>query len=56
MANQSSISCLDNSKDRGVWQATDYGVAESDTTEHAHTQREYGYKFYLFFRDAQTYI
>ena len=21
----------------GVWQATDYGVAESDTTEHAHT-------------------
>ena len=37
MANQSSISCLDNSKDRGVWQATDYGVAESDTTEHAHT-------------------
>ena len=29
-------SCLENSKDRGAWQATDHGVAELDMTEHAH--------------------
>ena len=28
--------CLENSTDRGVWQATVHGVAESNTTEHAH--------------------
>jgi len=26
-------SCLENSMDRGTWQATVYGVTESDTTE-----------------------
>ena len=24
---------------RGAWEATDHGVAESDTTEHAHTHK-----------------
>ena len=26
-------SCLEKSKDRGAWWATDYGVTESDTAE-----------------------
>ena len=29
-------SCLENSKDRGAWQATDHGVAKLDMTEHTH--------------------
>ena len=33
--------CLENSMDRGVWQATVHGVEKkSDTTEHAHTLEE----------------
>ena len=31
-------SCLDNPMNRGAWRATHHGVAESDTTEHTHTQ------------------
>ena len=34
--NPLQYSCLENSVDRGAWQATVHGVPESDTTEHAH--------------------
>ena len=30
-------SCLENSMDRGAWQATVHGVAELDMTEHIYT-------------------
>ena len=30
-------SCLENSMDRGVWQATVHGVAESAKAEHSRT-------------------
>ena len=29
-------SCLENSIERGAWQATVHGVAESNVTEHTH--------------------
>ena len=31
--NPLQYSCLENSKDRGVWRATVHGVTKSDTTE-----------------------
>ena len=36
VANGNSLlySCLENSTDRGIWQATVHGAAESDMTEH----------------------
>ena len=32
--NPLQYSCLENSMEGGIWQATVHGVAESDTTEH----------------------
>ena len=32
-------SCLDNPMDRGTWQATDHGVAKSQTCMSTHTYR-----------------
>ena len=36
--NPTLLFLLGNPADRGAWQATAHGVAESDTTEHAHTK------------------
>ena len=33
--NPLQYSCLENPMDRGAWRATVYGVAESNTSEHA---------------------
>ena len=38
-ANHSSIFCLEDSMNRGVWWATAHGMAkESDTAKHTHKQ------------------
>ena len=36
--NPLQYSCLENSLDRGAWQATVHGVTESDMTEHTRQQ------------------
>ena len=43
--NPIQYSCLENSKERGDWQATVQGVAESDTTEHRGQELFYYGKF-----------
>ena len=39
-------SCLENSMDRGAWQATVHGVSESDTTEHMHKHTHTNHKIH----------
>ena len=35
--NPFQYSCLENSTNRGAWQATVHGIIESDATEHTYT-------------------
>ena len=44
MATPSSISCLENSMDRGAWWATVNGVAELDMTEQLNKKAEEKHK------------
>ena len=39
--NTLQYSCLENSMDKGAWQATVHEVTESDTAEHAHTHHHH---------------
>ena len=41
-------SCLENSMDRGAWQATVHGVTESDMTEHTYTELSESIELNLF--------
>ena len=67
--NPLQYSCLENSMDRGAWQATVHGVTESDTTEHAHTSMLWllratretyhiyrQWQFYLISRNLNSYF
>ena len=46
--NQLQYSCLENSMDRGVWQATVHGVAKSRTQLSTHTCAKKSSSFYPF--------
>ena len=53
MATHSKCSCLENPVDRGDWQGTVHGVAESDMTEHTtHTHTDH--TAYLKSRNSYT--
>ena len=45
--NPYQYSCLENSIDRGAWQATVHGVTESNTTDHSTASRVYFKKMRL---------
>ena len=51
-SNLLQYSCLENSMDRGDWQATVQGIAESNSTEHTHTHT---HTFYFIFFSLMVY-
>ena len=57
--NPLQYSCLENSMDRGNWWAIAHGVAESNTTEWAHTHTKYCliYSFHSFgYKMTRTHL
>ena len=44
--NPLQYSCLENSMDRGAWQATDYGVAKSWMCLSIHTKKQVHFSIY----------
>ena len=47
-------SCLDNPMDRGTWQATDHGVAKSQTCMSTHTYRSLAEIWYFCIKNNTT--
>ena len=45
--NPLQYSCLENSMDRGAWQATIHGVTKRDMAEHTHTQKIFAFSLYF---------